>query len=137
MVQFPMLLLRSTVDDRVAGWRTDPQRINYAWPGNVRELRNVIEQAVLLTQSDIIDATHLAFCPALTRPEQDGAHTLLSSKGLPEGGVDLEQVEKDLIIQALDQTAWNITQAAKLLGLSRDTLRYRMEKHALDTPSQG
>jgi two-component system, NtrC family, response regulator AtoC len=53
---------------------------------------------------------------------------------LPAGGVSLGQFERDLLTQALAQTSWNITRAAKLLGITRDTLRYRMEKFSLRPP---
>jgi two-component system, NtrC family, response regulator AtoC len=53
---------------------------------------------------------------------------------LPAGGVSLGQLERDLLTQALAQTSWNITRAAKLLGITRDTLRYRMEKFSLRPP---
>ena len=54
---------------------------------------------------------------------------------LPRQGVNLAQFEKDLVAQALDQANWNVTQAAKLLGISRDALRYRIEKFQLARPS--
>ncbi len=100
----------------------------YAWPGNARELRNVLERALLLAPEDQIDTDTLA---AILSP----AEVLAVATGpmtLPELGVDLAELERDLIRQALERTAGNRTQAASLLGLSRDTLRYRMEKFQLD-----
>jgi transcriptional regulator with PAS, ATPase and Fis domain len=96
----------------------------YSWPGNVRELRNIVEQTVLIVQHDTIDATDLSL-PQITPPAAiETAPTLAE-------GIELATVELDLIRQALEKTGWNITQAARMLGISRDTLRYRMEKHRL------
>ncbi len=94
---------------------------SYPWPGNVRELRNVIERAVLLSKGDTIGHEDLVLGRAT---ELDGdIHYVL-----PLDGVDLHEVENDLIRQALARTGNNQTQAAKLLNLSRDALRYRLEK---------
>jgi len=96
----------------------------YPWPGNVRELRNVIERAVLLASGERIDAAALG-------------SLLTASKGtgdpfqLPEGGISLEELERELVRQAVERTEGNRTRAAALLGLSRDALRYRLEKFGL------
>ncbi len=99
----------------------------YAWPGNVRELRNVIERATILEQSSEILPQHL--------PDElrlgSRAIDLEPGYTLPAGGIDLEQLERDLIKQALDQAGGNKTRAASLLGMTRDTLRYRLEKYGL------
>lgn len=99
----------------------------YAWPGNVRELRNVIERVVILEDAPELQPEHL--------PEELklGARALDLEPGfkLPAGGVDLEELEKDLLRQALAQAQGNKTHAAELLGLSRDTLRYRIEKYGI------
>jgi DNA-binding NtrC family response regulator len=96
----------------------------YSWPGNVRELRNIVEQTVLIVQHDTIDATDLSL-PQITPP------VLIETAPTLADGIELATVELDLIRQALEKTGWNITQAARMLGNSRDTLRYRMEKHRL------
>jgi len=100
---------------------------SYHWPGNVRELRNVIERIVILESADVIEESHL---PAEIRfgrgPRGDRVPFVL-----PENGIDLEAVERSLIAQALERTGGNQSAAAKMLGLSRYTLRYRMEKHGL------
>jgi DNA-binding NtrC family response regulator len=103
----------------------------YTWPGNVRELRNVIERAVLLGASTALDADD--FC-AMVCAESFAAADPSSSPefALPEGGIDLATLERSLIQQALARTGGNRTQAAALLGLSRDTLRYRLEKFELE-----
>jgi len=109
----------------------------YAWPGNVRELRNVIEHAVLLCDGDVIGDDALSLSPGLVAPCRpvcaDGSEPFV----LPAKGVDLEALERALIVQALDRVDWNVTRASELLGLSRDTLRYRIEKFALERSVAG
>jgi len=97
----------------------------YSWPGNARELRNVIERVLLLEDSDTIQSDHL---PAEIR----GTGTRNpKAMVLPANGLDLEELERDLICQALARAEGNKTGAARLLGLSRDTLRYRLEKYGI------
>jgi DNA-binding NtrC family response regulator len=96
----------------------------YKWPGNVRELRNLIERAVLLAEGASLnpadfDSLHTS------RGKPADAHTGFA---LPAGGVNLDDVEKTLVVQALERTHGNQTRAAALLGLHRDQIRYRMEK---------
>lgn len=101
----------------------------YRWPGNVRELRNVIERTVILLQDDVIQAADL---PPELRFQGGDARKEGVSAGcpfeLPEGGIDLEAVERGLLEQALSRTGGNQSAAARLLGISRYALRYRMEK---------
>jgi two-component system, NtrC family, response regulator AtoC len=97
----------------------------YAWPGNARELRNVLERVLLLEEGALIKPSHLP-------PEIRGA-TRAADRAfvLPAVGLDLETLEREFICQALDRSNGNKTGAAKLLGLSRDTLRYRLEKYGI------
>jgi DNA-binding NtrC family response regulator len=97
----------------------------YGWPGNVRELRNVVERAMLLSDGQRLEAKDFS---ALS----NGAG---SSDGyeLPATGVDVEQLERSLVIQALRRAGGNQTRAAALLGLNRDQIRYRIEKFGLTT----
>jgi DNA-binding NtrC family response regulator len=99
----------------------------YAWPGNVRELRNVIERAVILEEGTEILPEHL--------PDELRLGSRAADLGprfrLPDAGMHLEELEKDLIRQALEQAQGNKTRAAGLLGLTRDTLRYRLEKYGI------
>ena len=90
----------------------------------------MIERAVILEEGDEILPEHL---PDELKP---GARVLDLEPGfrLPAGGVQLEELEKDLIRQAIAQARGNKTRAAQLLGLTRDTLRYRLEKYELSTP---
>ena len=96
----------------------------YSWPGNVRELRNVLERAVLLCKGDTIGADDVV----VGRVDSAGASLDLSHITLPPGGLDLRELESKLIRQAMARTDNNQTKAAKLLKLSRDALRSRLEK---------
>ena len=96
----------------------------YSWPGNVRELRNVLERAVLLCKGDTIGADDVV----VGRVDSAGASLDLSHITLPPGGLDLRELESKLIREAMTRTNNNQTQAAKLLKLSRDALRSRLEK---------
>jgi len=98
--------------------------LSYSWPGNVRELINVIERAVLLEGKDIILPEHL-----ILEVGTQGAPS--KDFRLPERGVSLDDVEKSLVIQALEMASGNQSRAAGLLGITRDTLRYRMKKYHL------
>lgn len=110
--------------------------LQWSWPGNVRELRNTLEQVVLMAAGEAIHASDFHFNAALESsskhafvPKQVFDAKVSSSNDLPTDGLNLEKIERLCLLRALENTSWNITQAAKLLGLSRDTLRYRMEKH--------
>lgn len=103
----------------------------YSWSGNVRELRNVIERASILEDSDLVTATHLPADMVGVRAAGAGAHG--SFIALPVDGVSLETVEFDLAKQAFERTGGNLTRAAKLLGISRDQLRYKLRKAGHET----
>ncbi|MCH7808160.1 MAG: sigma-54-dependent Fis family transcriptional regulator [Planctomycetes bacterium] len=98
----------------------------YPWPGNVRELRNAAERAVLLLTGDTITTDDIM----LGRPESDQSPGKTGFT-LPAEGIDLRELEDDLLRQALARTKNNKTRAAKLLRLSRDAFRYRLEKLGL------
>jgi transcriptional regulator with PAS, ATPase and Fis domain len=107
----------------------------YRWPGNVRELRNVVERAFILhTNVDEIRPEHL---PAEIRePAPDKRATgpvvmKIVPQPMAEQGIVLEDVERKLILEAMERAAGNQSKAARLLGISRDTLRYRLKKHAI------
>lgn len=97
----------------------------YAWPGNVRELQNFCQRTTLLHSGQLLQPEVL---PENMRPEVGASQHQFK---LPPTGVDLAQVELDLIEQALDIAAGNRSKAARLLGISRDTLLYRMQKYDL------
>jgi DNA-binding NtrC family response regulator len=100
----------------------------YSWPGNVRELRNAIERAVLLTDGKLLSALDL---PSEIRVQRGRA---ADHRGLmlPAGGLVLEELEKQMVVQALSRARGNRTRAAQLLGLNRDQIRYRIEKFHLE-----
>jgi DNA-binding NtrC family response regulator len=101
---------------------------NYPWPGNVRELKNIIERVLILETSERIEIENLP--PEITNySEAKPAAKLVDH--FPAGGLSLEEVEKDLISQALARANGNQSRAAELLGISRDTLRYRIQKFGL------
>ena len=99
------------------------------WPGNVRELRNMMEQAVLLSVGNEIRPQDLMLPGSL--PEPNAASSVTASTANEDGNSVLDKMEKEMLIQALAESQGNVSQAARKLGISRDTLRYRMEKHAL------
>ncbi len=97
--------------------------LSHPWPGNVRELRNAIERAVLLAEDTRLTLDQF---PMLT-----SRRGVADSVQLPAAGTNLEQLERALVMQALERTKWNQTQAAALLGMNRDQIRYRIEKFGL------
>ncbi len=103
----------------------------YPWPGNVRELSHVIERAVLWSQGPTLEAGHLSLMTTVAPPDTRHAGDTDASPALPPDGVELSQWERSLIEQALREAGGNQTKAAQRLGISRDTLRYRLKKFGL------
>jgi DNA-binding NtrC family response regulator len=99
--------------------------LGYSWPGNVRELRNLCERLTLLLPGRKITGDNL---PGEFRHP---GGTIAGTVALPSTGLNLAELEKDLIAQALERTGGNRSRAARLLGLTRDTLLYRLKKFAL------
>jgi DNA-binding NtrC family response regulator len=98
----------------------------YKWPGNIRELRNLCERLSILLSGRVIEVENL---PSEFRINPNADINKTTGFILPETGLQLDSLEADLINQALSRTKGNRSQSAKLLGLSRDTLLYRMQKH--------
>jgi two-component system NtrC family response regulator len=98
----------------------------YPWPGNVRELGNTVERLLILRDDDIIDVDDL---PAKIRG--GGVSPEGRMVNLPAGGYPLEQLEREIVIEALERNGWNQTAAARFLSIPRHTLIYRMEKYAI------
>ncbi len=101
---------------------------HYRWPGNVRELRNAIERAMLLAEGARLTADDFG--------SLSGSHVSFAFR-LPAGGVVLEDVERQLLAQALERCGGNQTRAGALLGINRDQVRYRIEKFGIVKPGGG
>jgi len=108
--------------------------MNYDWPGNIRELRNAIERVMILAEGNRVAAKYLPI-----RISEGGVLPVPMSDDtddgrirLPQGGISLYEVERELIRQALEQSRGNKTTAAKLLHVTRDTLRYKVKKYRLE-----
>jgi len=104
----------------------------YPWPGNVRELANTMERVVLFSDRDPVAADDLGIATGAV----SGARLAVAPSGevqidFPEAGLSLEAVERALLTLALGKASGNVSAAARLLGMTRDTLRYRMEKYGL------
>ena len=116
---------------RIEGVTPEAERLLVAhdWPGNVRELRNAVERAMILEESSLITAASLPISIGHSDGELDAAGPLAIE--IPENGMSLVDNERLLLTRALEKTAGNQTQAARLLRITRDTLRYKMKKYNL------
>jgi DNA-binding NtrC family response regulator len=117
---------------RIKGFSPEAEKVlvAYAWPGNVRELKNLVERFVVLEDAEVIAPQHM---PRWIFNDALGAQKLTGDKiSLPDSGISLEEVEKDLIRQALEKSNYNKTLASKLLNISYDTLRYQVKKYGLE-----
>ncbi len=99
--------------------------LDYNWPGNIRELKNVVERAIILGNDETLLLEHLPLEIVAKASSQSGGITTFK---LPPEGIDIEEVEKELIRQALEISEWNQSKAAKKLNLGIDAFRYRMKK---------
>jgi PAS domain S-box-containing protein len=103
--------------------------LSHDWPGNVRELRNAIERAMILEESALILPSSLPM--AIARPDPSSIAVAPLPVEIPSEGLSLEDNERNLLARALEKTNGNQTQAARLLRITRDTLRYKMKKFNL------
>ncbi|HEY5523542.1 MAG TPA: sigma-54 dependent transcriptional regulator [Desulfuromonadaceae bacterium] len=105
--------------------------MNYSWPGNVRQLESVVERSILMAESNYIEPddlpTEITACDSLT-----GGINF----DLPAEGIDFEELEKRLIIKAMERAEWVIGKAAPLLGMSYKTLQYRLDKFEIERPDK-
>lgn len=104
----------------------------YAWPGNIRELENVVERALVLDKDGVLGLDDL---PERLRTREPRVATLRME--LPDEGVSLEDVERELLLAALQRHNWNQTRAAAFLSITRSTLVYRMQKFSLERTKPG
>jgi DNA-binding NtrC family response regulator len=100
----------------------------YPWPGNIRELRNAVERAMLLTNGDWLEPGDFPLVTTTAAASDAGFQ-------LPANGVNLESLERSLVLQALERCGGNQTRAAALLGMNRDQIRYRIEKYGFAKPA--
>jgi DNA-binding NtrC family response regulator len=122
---------------RRIGAEAQAQLLKYPWPGNVRELSHVMERAVLWSREATLGPDHLS----LTMPTDSGVPSAAGStaaepaaaaaSALPPDGVALGDWERTMLEQAMRETGGNQTRAAQRLGISRDTLRYRLKKYGI------
>ncbi|OGT98144.1 MAG: Fis family transcriptional regulator [Geobacteraceae bacterium GWB2_52_12] len=105
--------------------------INYSWPGNVRQLESVIERSVLMAESNYIEPEDLPI-------EITAGSSLVGGINfdLPADGIDFEELEKGLIVKAMERAEWVIGKAAPLLGMTYKTLQYRLDKFEIERPDR-
>lgn len=113
---------------------------NHSFPGNIRELRNVIERGVLLSDGRTLDVNDLAVESETSPSLAAGTGLTIANFGeirieMPPWGIAIEDVERKLILAALEAASGNVTRAAELLHITRDTLRYRLKKFAISPDS--
>lgn len=102
---------------------------DYPWPGNVRELENTIERLLIMRNSDVISRDELP--EKLLENKAPGSAVI----NLPDDGYPLEQLEREVVVEALERNTWNQTAAARFLRIPRHTLIYRIEKYGIILPS--
>ena len=104
--------------------------VRHGWPGNVRQLESVVERAVLLCEGNVVTPADL--------PSEVRLNTAPAARpygfDIPADGIDIEEFERQLIVQAMEKSGWVIAKAARLLGLTYRTLQYRLEKFGLKKP---
>ena len=126
-------LLKSTSRYNLPPRRMHPRAVellaNYNWPGNVRELENAIESCVVLNSKEEITADDL---PENVRRQEHRISQI--HLDIPDEGISLEEVEKELLLKALEKSEWNQSKAARFLNITRKTLKYWMEKYSLTPP---
>lgn len=105
--------------------------LDYSWPGNVRQLESTIERGVLMTENEYIQPEDL---PA--ELHREGAPGRCLDFEFPAEGISFEDLERDLIIKAMERAGWVIGKAAPLLGMTYKTLQYRLEKFGIEKPDK-
>ncbi|MCL5044190.1 MAG: sigma-54 dependent transcriptional regulator [Deltaproteobacteria bacterium] len=109
--------------------------LDYPWPGNVRQLESAIERAILLCEGEAIQPADLPSEVLSRRPPGRGAERLRPERfEIPSEGLNFENLERDLLLQAMEKSDWVVAKAARLLGMTYKTLQYRLEKFGLKRP---
>ncbi len=101
----------------------------YSWPGSVRELQNVVQRAALMADGPRIEVGDLAL-PACAERRETGAGLV----SIPEDGIDYRDVERALILEALERSEWVQKDAARLLGMTRRRMGYRIQRLGISHP---
>jgi len=128
LVQFFIAHYNKKFKRKILGVSPEAEKLlqGYHWPGNVRELRNAIERAMILEDASNLQVSNLPI--TLNRTE---VPPISAGVEIPESGLSLEETEREMISRALSKTGGNQTHAARLLSITRDTLRYKMKKYEL------
>ena len=128
LVQFFIAHYNKKFKRKILGVSPEAEKLlqGYRWPGNVRELRNAIERAMILEDASNLQVSNLPI--TLNRAEFP---PVSAGVEIPESGLSLEETEREMISRALSKTGGNQTHAARLLSVTRDTLRYKMKKYEL------
>ncbi len=113
---------------------------NHSWPGNVRELRNVVERAVIMGSGSTLTEGHLSIGPALVAGSTNGSGPVTDAdaaliRELMQSKIGFEEFERELLVRALERNRGNQSRAARMLGMTRRTLQYRIDKFGIDTAS--
>jgi DNA-binding NtrC family response regulator len=132
LIQFFLKKYAVALDKKIKGMDSAALQtlLNYQWPGNIRELENTLERAVLLCEGEVVTKAGLG---RMLIPEKDSGEA--GQIALPAGGVNLEEVERSFVQQALERTGWIQKEAAKLLGVSSRVLNYKIKRFGMTHPS--
>jgi two-component system NtrC family response regulator len=130
-----LLLRHFCIKHNAAGVNFDKQTLTlltgYAWPGNVRELENLVERLLIMRNSDVITSGDLPDKIRLGDINLSSSSVPGNVINLPDEGYSLEQLEREVVVVALERNQWNQAAAARFLRIPRHTLIYRMEKYAI------
>jgi len=134
----PLLLRHFCIKHNAARVDFDKQTLThltgYAWPGNVRELENLVERLLIMRSGDIITSDDLPDKIRLGATDQESTTIPGNVINLPDEGYSLEQLEREVVVLALERNQWNQAAAARFLRIPRHTLIYRMEKYEILSP---
>ncbi|MCJ7681753.1 MAG: hypothetical protein MUP70_13565, partial [Candidatus Aminicenantes bacterium] len=129
LARFFIELFNLKLRKKIKGLKRDTESafLDYDWPGNIRELRNVIERAMIFEEQELLSKTHLPLKTGLLT----GSGRLDDQAAFGMENTSLDGMEKKMILHSLQKAEGNKSLAARRLGITRDTLRYKLKKHAL------